>query len=513
MSGRHASADDTPEPREESLWLADRTPPSFPALDRDIEVDVAIVGGGITGLSSALMLAEAGKRVAILEQRRLAGGETGHTTAHLTELLDTPYLTIDSRFGREAARLAAEGSAAAIETCEASVRQHRIDCGFERVPAYLFTEDTTEMPELQEEAEEMALLGRDAAWTAEVPVPFSVAGGIRVNNQAQMDAYAYCLGLVDALTKLGVQIYESTTAADVREGEPSVVETASGLRVRADAVIVAGHVPINNRVLLHTKIAAYRTYVIAAEARELPAALLFDTVRPYHYLRSHVAGSKSYLLAGGEDHRTGMHQNGQPYARLKRYLSERFPGVRIGYRWSGQIIEPVDGLPYIGPNALQSRIFVATGYAGNGITFGILAGLILRDAILKKPNRFAALFDATRLVPLKALGTYVRENAPFPVILARDRLAGGDVDSGDVSSIAHGEGKVIRVNGETAAVSRGDDGRLLAVSAICTHLGCDVRWNDVDKTWDCPCHGSRFARDGRVLNGPAVTALARVDLT
>jgi nitrite reductase/ring-hydroxylating ferredoxin subunit len=236
-------------------------------------------------------------------------------------------------------------------------------------------------------------------------------------------------------------------------------------------------------------------------------------MHPYHYIRTHQRGKIPYLVAGGEDHRTGMQDEGvNPYSNLTEYLKTRFATPRVKYRWSGQIIEPVDGLPYIGANALQSRIYVATGYAGNGITFGVLAGIILRDLILDRPNRFASLYDATRLPPLQALGTYVRENVPFPVILAKDRLTGSNVDEGSVESVARGGGKILRVNGEKAAISRDEHGRVCAVSVVCPHLGCDVRWNDLEKTWDCPCHGSRFSRDGRVLNGPAISDLPQVDL-
>jgi nitrite reductase/ring-hydroxylating ferredoxin subunit len=198
---------------------------------------------------------------------------------------------------------------------------------------------------------------------------------------------------------------------------------------------------------------------------------------------------------------------------LEGYLKKRLGTARVKYRWSGQIIEPVDGLPYIGRNSLQSQVYVATGYAGNGITFGTLAGLILSDLILARPNRYAEVYAATRLAAISSVGTYIRENVAFPATLAADRLTNADVDEGPVGGVARGEGKILVVDGAKTAVSRDEHGRLQGVSAVCTHLGCDVRWNDSEKTWDCPCHGSRFSRDGRVLNGPAVAPLKPVDLT
>ena len=422
---------------------------------------------------------------------------------------------LSSKLGKDAAALVALSSREAIDACEDYVRKYDIQCGFARQPAFLFTEDPSEVPDLEEEAECMTLLGCDARWTADVPLPFPVAGGVLVAHQAQMDAYSYCLGLASAFTKAGGQIFESTRASGMQEGEPCLIETADGPSLRADTVIVAGHVPINNRVLLHTKLTAYRTYVFAAVIDAPLGGMFFDTEQPYHYLRTHTIGKTTYLIAGGEDHRTGIEdESAVAFPKLEEYLKTHFAvASRITHRWSGQIIEPVDGLPYIGRNSFQSRTYVATGYAGNGITFGTLAGMILRDLILDRPNRFSSLYDATRLPSsLHDIGTFVRENAPFPAALVRDRLTRAHVESGPASAVARGEGKVLRINGTTAAVSRDEHGKLQAVSAVCSHLGCDVHWNNAEKTWDCPCHGSRFSRDGRVLSGPATTNLAPVNL-
>lgn len=513
---REAPDNNQPVPgRAESLWLANRASPSFPALEEDQSVDVAIVGAGITGLSAGLALAEAGKRVAIVEQRQVAGGETGHTTAHMTEVLDTPYRTLVSRFGQESAQLVAESSRAAIDMCEEWISAYHIECGFERLPAFLYTEDPREPAVLQDEGATMAGLGCRTAWTDKVPLPFRTAGGIRVERQAQMDPYRYCLGLASALTSAGGQIFESTRVTGIEEGEPCVVLTQNGATLRAAAVVAASHVPINNRVLLHTKLAAYRTYVLAARVDAALSATFFDTARPYHYLRTCTLDHATYLIVGGEDHRTGVVEEGKgALSRLAKYLDNHFPAAasKLEYRWSGQIIEPVDGLPYIGHNSFQSRIFVATGYAGNGITFGTLAGTILCDSILGRSNRFADVYDATRLPTVGTLGTFIRENAVLPVALARDHLTNAHVVDGPAKSVARGEGKVLLIGGVKIAVSRDEQGELQAVSAVCPHLGCSVQWNDVEKSWDCPCHGSRFSRDGQVLNGPALAPLAPMDL-
>jgi nitrite reductase/ring-hydroxylating ferredoxin subunit len=277
---------------------------------------------------------------------------------------------------------------------------------------------------------------------------------------------------------------------------------------------VAAHVPISNRVLLHTKLAAYRSYAIAARiaSGSAPRGLFWDTEDPYHYTRVQNVGRGTYLIVGGEDHKTGTaEETGECYVRLDEYTRARFPIERIGYRWSGQVIEPVDGLPYIGRNAMSSHLHVATGYSGNGMTFSTLAGMILSDQILGRENKYTDLYSATRITPVASAVDYVTENVDFPKYLVLDRLTRADVEEGTSESVRPGEGGIFTVNGKKAAICRDREGRLHQLSPVCTHLGCDVRWNDAEATWDCPCHGSRFGPDGRVINGPATVDLSRLE--
>jgi glycine/D-amino acid oxidase-like deaminating enzyme/nitrite reductase/ring-hydroxylating ferredoxin subunit len=495
----------------ESLWMSRSDRPWYPPLHRNLDVDVAIVGAGITGLSAGLVLAESGKSVAVIDQARIAASETAYTTGHLTVLLDTRYGVLADRFGEGGAQLIAESNRAAIDHLEATIERHGIECGFERLPAFLFTERAVDVAELQDEAAILEQLGCRARWTRDVPLPFETAGGIRVEHQAQFDAYAYCVGIAEALAQAGGQIFELTRATEVLDGRPSVVRTAQGREIMAEAVVVASHVPMNNRVAVQTKLAAYRTYVLAAEIDAPLGVLAFDTDRPYHYLRTHRMPGKTYLIAGGEDHRTGAAGEGRDaFLRLAKYLKARFGLTAIAHRWSGQIIEPVDGIPYIGRNTLESHVYIATGYSGNGLTSAALAGILLCDAIVERPSRFAEVYKATRLPGLLSLGTFVRENAAFPAAFVHDRVIGDSEDDAPLSTLSAGEGRVTRMGAAPTAVSRDLDGHLHAVSATCTHLGCLVRWNAAEHTWDCPCHGSRFSSDGRVLNGPAVLPLPTV---
>jgi glycine/D-amino acid oxidase-like deaminating enzyme/nitrite reductase/ring-hydroxylating ferredoxin subunit len=496
-----------------TIWGLDHdTAPRHPPLLGEVRVDVAVVGGGITGVTAACLLARAGKRVAIIEARRLGAGETGRTTAHLTSAIDQRYRSITGKFGSDGARAVFESQESAITRIESLVRELSIDCQFERLPGYLYAEHPREVEQLEQEAAACEQLGIPAQLTDSTPLPFPVRRALHFPAQARFHPLRYLQALAQDFAGRGGRIFEQSPVLEVSEGEPCRVVTADGT-VLADHVIVAAHVPAFNRVFLHTKIAAYRTYVVAARLPDSgPVGLFWDMQDPYHYTRTHrEAAGTTWLIVGGEDHKVG--QDPEPetrFDRLEGYLRTRF-GERlvVDERWSGQIIEPVDGLPYIGRNALSSRIYVATGYAGQGITSGTLAGMILTDEVMGQPNPYATLYDATRIKPLAGAREFVRENVDFPTRLVTDRLRRHDQAA---ASLPPGEGAVMTLNGERVAVYRSPGGELHALSPVCTHLGCLVGWNAAEKSWDCPCHGSRFDPAGQVLNGPAVTPLEARDL-
>ncbi len=480
-------------------------------LHGETRADVAIIGGGITGVTAALLLGRAGKKVALLEARQIGAGETGRTTAHLTSAMDQRYHSIMGKFGTEGARDVFRSQQEAIGRIEAFVNELRIDCGFERLAGYLYTESAGQIREIEQEAEACQELGIPVRLTDRIPLPFPVQGALRFSDQAQLHPRRYLLALADAFLADGGRIFEDSPALEVEEGEPCRVVSEDGA-VIADHVLVAAHVPISNRVFLHTKIAAYRSYVVAARGQSPgPAGLFWDTEDPYHYLRSHrTPDGRDLLILGGEDHKVGQEPDpSERFQRLAGYLRERFGTSAIEYQWSGQIIEPVDGLPYIGRNALSSRIYVATGYAGQGMTSGTLAAMILCDEVMGQRNPYASLYDATRIKPLAAAREFVRENVDFPTHLVGDRLRRHDHAAANLPA---GEGAVLTLGGDRVAVYRSPGGELIALSPVCTHLGCLVNWNGAEKSWDCPCHGSRFDPRGAVLNGPAVVGLEAREL-
>ncbi|RKH63526.1 FAD-dependent oxidoreductase [Corallococcus aberystwythensis] len=498
------------ERQHKSLWTVTTPPRDFPSLPGDLDVDVAIIGGGIAGLTTAWLLKRAGKRVAVLEMHRVLSGQTGQTTAHLTELLDTPYTTLLKDFGEKGAHLAASSSRAAIEQIASLVETLSIDCGFTRVPGYRYAETESELRELLHEVSAARQAGLLASFTKEVPLPFPVKGALRVEDQALFHPREYLLALVDRIPGDGCHLFENTKVVDIHDGTPCRVVTERGT-VTARAVVEATTTPLN-RVAMHTKLYPYRTYAVAAPLEgPLEPGQYYDSRDPYHYIRTQQVDRVAYVIVGGEDHKVGGEEDtASCFAALEAYTRERLPVKRITHRWSGQVIEPADGLPYIGRNVGSRHVYVATGFSGTGMTFGTLAGMVVSDLILGNQTPYAALYDAGRVKPKAGAKDFIQENAEVAFRFVADRLS--KPDGHHLADVKPGEAKILEVDGRKVAVYREEDGTAHAVSPVCTHLGCHVHWNNAERTWDCPCHGGRFSPTGRVLNGPAVKDLSSVKL-
>ncbi len=484
--------------------------PRFESLRGEIDVDVAIIGAGITGLTAALLLAERGRSVAVVEKETVAAGETGNTTAHITEAIDARYHYIRRKYSVDDARLVAEASRASIEKIAELVAKHSIDCHFRRVPGYLYTEKRKYVAELKSEAAAAREAGLDARWSEDVPLPFETRGAVVFANQAQFHPGEYLAALASLVVASGGKIYERTLATDVKEGAPCVVVTESGL-VRAQSVFMATNVPIAGFTQIHTMAAPYRTYAMAFEASgEHPDGLFWDTADPYHYTRWQETDAGTFLIVGGEDHRVGEKDDTEgAFARVLSYAREYFPVKKPRYRWSGQVIEPHGGLPLIGGS---DNIYISTGYAGQGMTFGTVGAMLVADLITGVENRWKDVFSHTRVRPHMTAREFLSENLNFPAHLIADRLTRHNVEGKSDVDVEAGEAKIVSIDGKKVAVYRDDSGELHSVSPVCTHMKCDVAWNDAERTWDCPCHGSRFTPDGDVLNGPAREPLERVSL-
>src|SRR5947209_4209801 len=499
-----------------SVWMATADTPPAPPLDADQTADVCIVGAGIAGLTTAYLLVRAGQRVIVLADGPLGGGMTARTTAHLTNALDDRFSELERLFGEQGSRLAAESHTAAIDQIETIVRAEQIACEFERLDGYLFIPPHGQMKVLEDELPAAHRAGLTEVRRLErAPLDaFDTGPCLHFPRQGQFHPLKYLTGLVRAITRDGGQLFK-THATKIVGGSDAHVETTAGHTVAAGAVVVATNTPVNDLVAIHTKQAPYSTYVIGARipAGSVPKLLLWDAppdpYDAYHYLRLESADGYDVLVVGGEDHKTAQADDAsQRWGKLEQWTRNRFKVEGIEYRWSGQVMEPVDSLAFIGRNpGDEQNVYIATGDSGMGMTHGTIAGLLLTDLIMGRANPWAELYDPARKT-LSAVMDFARENAN--VMAQYTALATpGEVES--VDEIEPGKGAVLRRGLTKVAVYRDESGALHERSAICAHLGCVVHWNPAEQTWDCPCHGSRYHRDGHVVSGPANSGLAPVE--
>ena len=503
--------------RTVSVWMASADVPGFLPLEENLATDICIIGAGITGLTSAYLLSQLGHRVVVLDDGPIGGGETGRTTAHLSNALDDRYFELEKLVGEEGVRFAAESHTAAIKRIEDIARSEAIDCDFRRLDGYLFLAQGDERETLERELEAARRAGLDdVELLPRAPIDAVDTGVcLRFPEQGQFHPLKYLAGLARAVERLGGLIHTGTRAAQV-EGGPSVeVVTTGGQRVQARAAIVATNSPISESLALHTKMAPYRTFVVGARVRadSIMPALFWDTGDPYHYVRlQHGQGTDGYdvLIVGGEDHKTGQEDDGsERFQRLEEWTRAHFPQVEsFDFHWSGQIMEPVDYLAYIGRSPERGdNVYVATGDSGQGMTHGTIAGILLSDLITGRDNRWAELYEPGR-ISLRAAGEYAKEN----LNVAKQYLdyVTPEPSPEDVV-IERGSGTLIQRAGKPVAAFRDEQGVLHEFSAVCRHMGCIVQWNSTERSWDCPCHGSRYTPMGRVVNGPASTDLPPVE--
>jgi glycine/D-amino acid oxidase-like deaminating enzyme/nitrite reductase/ring-hydroxylating ferredoxin subunit len=498
----------------QSVWAATANTPTESPLSKDASANVCIVGAGIAGMTTAYLLARAGKSVIVLDDGPIGGGMTGRTTAHLVTALDDRYFELERLHGEKGSQLAAESHAAAIDLVERIVSEEKIDCQFERLDGYLFVPPGDPKKILDDELKATHRAGLTSIELVDrAPIEsYDTGPALRFPRQAQFHPLRYLTGLARAIERDGGRIHTQTHAGKIEGGENARIETAAGV-VTADAVVVATNTPVNDLIAIHTKQAGYLTYVIAAPVPRgsVARALFWDTPDPYHYLRIQSGDDDTDLLiSGGEDHKVGQQDDAnRRFAALERWTRTRFPMMQeVAFRWSGEVMEPIDGLAFIGRNPLDhENVFIATGDSGNGMTHGTIAGMLITDLILGKENQWATIYDPSRKT-LRAAKKFVKENLNVAGQYA-DLITPGEVDS--AAEIKPNSGAIIRRGLTKIAAYKDEAGKVHELSAVCRHLGCIVDWNSLEKTWDCPCHGSRYDALGKVIMGPANSDLPPAD--
>ena len=507
-----------------SIWDLTAPVPELPSATLGDTVEVCVVGAGIAGLTTAYELVRAGREVLVLDDGPVGGGETGRTTAHVCTSFDDGYQAVEQMHGAEVARLLAESFRAGVDAIERIVRDEQIECGFTRLDGWWVPSTDDADARLQAECDAARRVGfSDVELVDAHPLAAAFSGrAMRFPQQAQFHVLRYMAGLAKAFQRRGGRIVTRAHVETVddapSDAELCTVHLDDGRTVTAHHVVVATNSPIIDRVVMHTKQAPYRSYVIAArvDAARVPPGLFWDTDEPYHYVRLldgplAEPGASDLLIVGGEDHKTGQSDDeNAAFLRLEEWTRERFPIHGVEARWSGQVMEPVDYIAYIGRNPGSRKLWIVTGDSGNGMTHGTIAGLLLPTLINGQAHPWEAMYAPSRVtLSLESAATFAKDSLNVAAQFA-EFVTGGDVkDAGDVPA---GEGRIIRQGVHKLAVFRPNEGPLIVRSAVCPHLGCIVHWNTAEKTWDCPCHGSRFATDGAVINGPSPMPLPEATL-
>jgi glycine/D-amino acid oxidase-like deaminating enzyme/nitrite reductase/ring-hydroxylating ferredoxin subunit len=503
-----------------SVWMATTNIPYFPHPATDIQTEVCVIGAGIAGMTTAYLLAKQGKDVVLIDAMEVGAGETGRTTAHFFPP-DERYFQIESRFGIDQARLVADAYTRATDLVESIVGKELIDCQFERLDGYLFSLTTEERGDLFKEENTARKLGLDVKLIDRVPgLSFDTGPCVQFSNQAQFHPLKYLNGLVQSFVGKGGRIYTQTRALSIQgDKTQQTVETPYG-KIYAGAVVVATNTPFNDRVVMHTKQSGYRTYVVGMRVPKgsVPRVLMWDTGDPYYYVRLHTpvedadGADHDILIVGGADHKVGQDEHADDrYAVIESWVRQRYPMAEaVEFKWSGEVMEPADGIAFFGKNPMDDgNVFIITGDSGNGMTHCTAGAMLVSDLIMGRSNPWANLFDPSRK-PVHGLSDFFQEQANT-LSQYKDWATAGEVES--AQQIAPDQGAIIREGTKKFAAYRDPEGDLHVLSAACTHLGCVVSWNPAEKSWDCPCHASRFDVDGTVLHGPAMKPLSAESLS
>lgn len=484
-----------------SIWKFPSEPEPSQFLWGDVDADVVVIGAGLTGLTTALLLAKEGRRVVVLEAGGLGAGTTGGTTAHLSSLTDFGHVETEAKRGEEVSRLVARALTEGLELIRSLVRAHELDCDLVRVPAFMYAEPGQDLDGVRREYEAARRAGLAVAWVDEVPFP-RARGGFRIEDQGRIDAARYLLGLRQAFEAHGGKVFLGSRVESLEAG---VARTSRGA-ARAPVMVHATQTPLGVSPI-QSAMPPYRSYALAAQIEEdLPDALFWDAAQPYNYLRRHEQDGVTWIIVGGADHRTGERSEVEAYAWLEAYTRERFRVREIGAAWSAQLYEPFDGVPFIGKSVTAESVYLAAAFSGLGWTWGSVAARILTDEILGRSHAYGATFSPKR-IPRGSVKALAHESAHLVARTVGDRLR-GDGAKQEAERLPPGAGGIFG-RAEKIAAFRDELGRLHRFSATCPHMKCVVRYNEAEKTFDCPCHGSRFDGAGNVLTGPALSGLRR----
>jgi glycine/D-amino acid oxidase-like deaminating enzyme/nitrite reductase/ring-hydroxylating ferredoxin subunit len=490
-------------PQDRSYWNATAPVPDFPQLAGDISVDVAVIGGGIVGITTARALKDLGRTVAVIEARKAGRQVTGRSTAKITSQHKIIYQTLERKFGEDRARLYAEAQQTAIQQIQSFASRYGIDCDIEPKPAYTYTRDEQYVRQIETEVEAAQRFGLPASLVHKTDLPFDVLAAIRFENQAQFHPTKYVAGLAQTIPGDGCHVFENSRAID---WEPTRVVTDQGI-VSARLVVMATHLPLGQVGGYYAQVFPYAEPVIAAKIGRAPHGMYINVERPGHSIRTHtLENGEVYGIVAGTAFKPGhTDEEREHFEEIERWLTENFDAGPIEYRWVNEDYTSMDNAPFIGwSSSLRDGYLVATGFRAWGISNGTAAGMILADLAVGQKSRWLELFDASRVKPIAGGPRFLKENVEVAAHLVSGYLSR---KPRSLDELAPGEAAIMKIDGENVAAFKDEQDRVHAVSAVCSHMGCIIGWNETDRTWDCPCHGSRFELSGEVIHGPATKPL------
>jgi glycine/D-amino acid oxidase-like deaminating enzyme/nitrite reductase/ring-hydroxylating ferredoxin subunit len=495
--------------RRASIWMATPDGDALPALEQDMSVDVVVIGGGMTGISTALQLLRSGRRVVVLEAGHVGWSNTGHSTGNLYATVSDGLYALGQKWGDDVAEAVVRSRSEAIGMIERNIAEFQFSCGFSREPWALYTTGggAAESERITREYDAARGAGLKARLANDLPLPYPVKKAVVVSDQAQFNPYLYVRRLAAAIRGAQCRIFENTPVIEV-DIDRGIVRTARH-QVRADHIVMATHTP-KGISILHTELLPYRECGIAARMneRQLEGGIFWQEGAEANSTRLTEIDGQSYVVMIGEKHRTGyIEEMTGAYERLEATLRTRFKTDVPAFRWSAQQYRSGDGLPYIGSSVGSAHVYIATGFGADGLTYGALSGMLLADEICGNENIYAGLYSARRFTPIKSAKNFLKENMDVAGSFIKDYAIGSRIK--DLANVPSGQGSLVELNGEKLAAYRDENDQLHVVSAACTHLKCIVHWNQSERSWDCPCHGSRFHYDGSVIEGPAIAPLKR----
>ncbi|WP_044640639.1 FAD-dependent oxidoreductase [Risungbinella massiliensis] len=497
----------------EPLWRGMVDLPTYPSLQEGIDTDVAIIGAGISGITAAYLLSQEGLRVTVIDSNKILYGTTGHTTAKMTAQHDLIYDELLQHMGKEKAQAYYLANTDAIQFMRRTAEDLSIQCDMETQDAYIYAYQKSSLSQMEKEIQAYWSLGIPGEYLDHLSIPvLGVEAAIKMPNQAQFNPLKYLAGLVKEVEKNGGKFYENTTASYIEDGDEPKVVLERGAKISCRHVIIASHFPFYDKGFYFTRMYADRSYVGAIKPKHPYSGGMYVSIdTPGRSLRSVKVNGEDWILFGGDTHKTGQGGSTQHYyEEIERFAEETFGIAEYGWRWSAQDLHTLDKVPYIGQlTADRPNVWVATGYRKWGMTHGTLSGMILKDLILQRENPFAELYDPQRFHADPSIRSFIVENADVAGHLIAGKVG---MNFEKIENIQNDQGAIVRVRGERCGAYKDQDGKLHIVDTTCTHLGCEVNWNSGDRTWDCPCHGSRYSYDGNVIEGPAKEPLAKVEL-